>query len=432
VNTADAGTSLLGDFAGWILFGVNLLLPLMGREIRGHQRMALVFWASLLLRQTLALSVGFISGPYSDANWFHDWAIVRARELGLAGVRLAVGGEFYERLLGAAYDVLGASPFLAAQLSVLAFSASMIVFANIVSEFGITRHRAGLLALYSLPFSALYFTSTILREAYQLLAFVVAVYAALRYRRSGSPIPLVVCCLSAFVMGLFHDGLIVFSGFFLALVFLWPVGSRREHGSMTNAAFSSHRTIRRLGVAVIMVVFAVGGSRAAAGGLGSGALSAILSERAFEFAARYREGGLRIQARTNYDVRLDASSPPAFALSTLRVFVYYLFTPFPWQVRSPADVLGGAEAVLRFFLLAIALRELRRSSGAERRTRAFLLVAYFGLAGLWSLGTVNYGTAFRHHVTTNWILIVVGGPRLLESVAGLLRTLAGRRTLARA
>jgi hypothetical protein len=432
VNAAFAASSMLGNFAGWIIFGASFLLPLVAREIRRDHRVALVFWCSLLLRQVFALSTGFLSGPYSDANWFHEWAIVRARELGLSGVKLTVGGEFYERLLGAAYDVLGTSPFLAAELSVLAFSASMIVFSNILRDLGITRHRAGLLALYSLPFSALYFTSTILREAFQLLGFVLAIQFALRYRRTGSPVALVPSCLSVFVMGLFHDGLVIFSAFFVVLVILWPVGSQREHGTMTSNALRSYRLVRRLGVAIVLLVIAIGGTRLITRGLGSGALAAILSQRAFEFAARYREGGLRVQARTNYDVRLDTSSPAAFAMSAARVFIYYLFSPFPWQVRGPADVLGASEVILRFLLLAFALRELWRSEGAERRTRAFLLVAYFSLAGLWSLGTVNYGTAYRHHVTTNWLLILLGGPQLLDAGGRLLRTLLGRRALVRA
>jgi hypothetical protein len=138
---------LVGDFAGWLVFGANFLVPLVASTLRRDHRIALVFWCSLLLRETFALSTGFLSGPYSDANWFHQWAIVRAQEAGLAGIRLTVGGQFYERVLGAVYDVLGTSPFLAAQLSVLAFSASMIVFVRILDDLGITRYRPGLLAV---------------------------------------------------------------------------------------------------------------------------------------------------------------------------------------------------------------------------------------------------------------------------------------------
>src|SRR3712207_9003158 len=52
-----------------------------------------------------------------------------------------------------------------------------------------------------------------------------------------------------------------------------------------------------------------------------------------------------------------------------------------------------------------------------------LLVSYFMLAGMWALGTINYGTAFRHHVTTNWILVLVGGPALLHSALRVVREL---------
>ena len=48
------------------------------------------------------------------------------------------------------------------------------------------------------------------------------------------------------------------------------------------------------------------------------------------------------------------------------------------------------------------------------------------LAALWSLGTVNYGTAFRHNLTTNWLLLVAGGPAFLEGSRRALRRMFAR------
>jgi len=35
---------------------------------------------------------------------------------------------------------------------------------------------------------------------------------------------------------------------------------------------------------------------------------------------------------------------------------------------------------------------------------------------LWAMGTVNYGTSIRHHILTNWIIIIIGGPVLIDFV----------------
>jgi hypothetical protein len=415
---AVANSSALGNLAGWLLFACSFLLPLLSLEFRRDGRLALVYWASLLIRQSLALTIGLISGPASDANWFHEWAMTRAREDGLAGLTFRAGGEFYERLLGAAYHVLGASPFLAAELSVFAFSASMLAFMGIVRELDIRRYRPGLLALYALPFSVLFFTSTIIREAYQVLGFVLAAFLALRFRRTGSPVAIALASVSALFMGLLHDALIIFAALFLLLAIIWPIGRQGNR---------AQRVVRYVVRYAVLVVFIVGGVQLVSRGVGSMALGALVSRKALEYAAEYREGGLRIEARTTYGVRLNTSSPRALAMSVVPVFVYYMFAPFPWQVRAPVDVLGGSEALLRFLLLALALREWWRARGPDRRTREFLLISYFILAGMWALGTINYGTAFRHHVTTNWLLVLLGGPALLHStlrvVRGIFRTL---------
>jgi len=42
------------------------------------------------------------------------------------------------------------------------------------------------------------------------------------------------------------------------------------------------------------------------------------------------------------------------------------------------------------------------------------LIIYFSMTLLWSTGTVNYGTSIRHHILSNWIIIIAGGSRLIE------------------
>jgi hypothetical protein len=57
-----------------------------------------------------------------------------------------------------------------------------------------------------------------------------------------------------------------------------------------------------------------------------------------------------------------------------------------------------------------------RAEGIQRRIWGLLLVIYFSMTFLWAIGTVNYGTSIRHHVLTNWIIIILGGPVLIDFV----------------
>jgi len=45
-----------------------------------------------------------------------------------------------------------------------------------------------------------------------------------------------------------------------------------------------------------------------------------------------------------------------------------------------------------------------------------VLVLYLLMTFIWSLGTTNYGQAIRHHVLSNWLLIVLLASCLAASV----------------
>jgi hypothetical protein len=119
-------------------------------------------------------------------------------------------------------------------------------------------------------------------------------------------------------------------------------------------------------------------------------------------------------ARANYGIMLDTSSVITLIRSTLLMFVCYLFAPFPWQVTNWLDVYGVAESLLRLLLITFSIISWYRTDGVQHRIWGLLLVIYFSMTFLWALGTVNYGTSIRHHILTNWIIIILGGPVLID------------------
>lgn len=211
-------------------------------------------------------------------------------------------------------------------------------------------------------------------------------------------------------MGVFHNGLIAFAPVLVLLIALW-----RIQGSRTRLGFVSRRGLVLLVASLPIVALGVGfvARLARTGITGSHALQLVGSRRIIEAVRSYREGGMDVAARANYGVKLDISSPGSAAKSLMLMAVNYMFAPFPWQVRSPLDAYGMLESVLRFALLVGAFRLWWRLRGPPRRLVALMLVIYFGLAAMWGIGTVNYGTALRHHLTTTWILLLLGGPALI-------------------
>ena len=413
-------SSVLGAVVAWIVLAASFGLVLTCQPLRRDRRVAYVYLIALVLHHAWALQLVFVdrNPTATDAGFFH-LAALRRMESGISFA--GVGGGFYESYLAVAYDTLGIEFFLACELGVLAFALSCNALLHLLDDLGVRRRHWEILALYALTLSSIRYTSTALREGYQMLFFILAMHQAVRYKLHGRPLAIILAVAFAFAMGLFHDGLIIYSAVFSVAVLVWPV-------SLPFSANAPKATSRRIKRALVLVPILVIAAFAAyrTGRLRfqtSIAASALLSSRALEYAASYREHGMETDARTTYGVKLNTESVPKFALSLVPVYVYYMFAPFPWQVRGPIDAYGAAESILRFALLLFSLSAFAHASGAHRRLLGLMLAGYLSLTLLWSLGTINYGTSIRHHLTTTWILLAVGGAPMVDSAAHFLRRL---------
>ena len=119
------------------------------------------------------------------------------------------------------------------------------------------------------------------------------------------------------------------------------------------------------------------------------------------------------EVRTNFSFILDTSSMLGIVTTVPMVFVEYMFAPFPWQVENVKDVYALLESMLRFVLLFFAVFSWRRSSGEVRSYYGFLLIIFFGMELVWALGTINWGTAIRHHMPGHSVIVLLGVPGLI-------------------
>ncbi len=138
----------------------------------------------------------------------------------------------------------------------------------------------------------------------------------------------------------------------------------------------------------------------------------------------------RYEGRTAYleSVPLETSTEAVF--SGLVTAVYFLFTPFPGMIETPADLLIAVESVISvaFFVLALYGTVI-----AFRRFPVAVTVLATGFvlgAILYGLGTANVGTATRHRHSFLWVIFLLGSIGAVDLVAGF-RGRASSRTIRR-
>lgn len=398
---------LPSDWAGWlILYASFAVVPLL-LPLRRRSGVIIAIWGTLVFHHLIALVNVYgqtLYGAAADAANFHEIATEMAST---RVFEFVVGSQLYTSILALGYSVAGPSQFFGEETSILAFTLSCVVLVRLMDLLNIERHRIACILLFGLLPSTALFTSITMREAWEILFFMFSVYSLLRFRLYAEPLALIGGVISALLMGGLHNGLIVYALAMVPYALLVSVGVR--------TSFSLQRI---LGVGLTALVVASLGAAVFTHSLPNApALDRLTQGDAVGYAAEYRMHSKQ-EARAAYGIKLDASSPLAFAASAPVVYIYYMLSPMPWQIRSGLDVYGALNAWLQILLLIFALNAMRsRRTEAPLGIHKLLLSLYFAMSFLWSLGTINYGTAIRHHIVPFWILIVLGVPPLLDRMA---------------
>lgn len=393
------------DAAGWVLLYLTYALLMAFPDFRSNGRVALAGVIVLSAHHMIAFVnayLGTVIGADADAATFH----LQASEMtqGIYVASLGPGTWIYVHFLALFYSLFGPSHFFGEELSVLAFALSCVVLVRIGDLIGIARFRTGLLLLFGLSLSGLIFLSITLRESWQVLFVLLSTYWALRVRSRMNGLNIIGLLLSAVGLGFLHEGLAPYAIFLVIFSLYWGIGTGR-------VADILWKRVLLLTVAVLVLVALVASVKQ----LG-GASAALASGKALEYAQDYRLNSVQ-DARAAYGVALDASTPLSFAATLPMVLIQYMFAPFPWQVRAPLDLEAMLEGMARMILLYTSWRAWRLSSGETCNRLGFLLILFLTMELLWSLGTINWGTAVRHHVLAYGLLVLVGGPGLMLSLA---------------
>jgi hypothetical protein len=401
-----------GEWASLFLSYISIGIIIFSRDMTRDFNLYSFAILAILARHFASL-INFyyvlLIGADMDAVGFHLNASTMA-----GSIQPAWFGEFgsveastkiYCEFLAFFYRIFGDSKLLGQTLSIIAFSFSFLFLIKITNKLRLTRYSVGLGILYGLLPSAIIFTSITLREAYQMLFFLMNIHFAICLRKKATLPTLIMLIIGAAGLAALHNGLQVYSIFLVCLSLFWGLGF-----SFTN--WKMKKTVTKL-VGILLIVGIVSAWITYASDVG-GASKALMSGEGGDYAGNYRDR--TSTDRSTYGGKLDTSSLLAFIPSAALVSAFYMFAPFPWQISSAADVYGAFEGYLRLILIYYGFKTWYRSRGERRSQWGYLWICYFSLEFLWAMGTSNWGTAIRHHLIAYGVLVILGGPGFIRSL----------------
>jgi len=375
-----------------LLASIILLLlafAIVSRVPRGARAVAYV---ALSLRAFLSIASvvaeGGLIGANADAQAFFRVITNRANDTAEIDFGLS------------SFSVLGApdSALAAHFISIVGAAWCLVLLARcwmLLMPRDVAGLRAVLILYAAMPSLATY-QSYILREVWQSLATLLVLYASLSWNKRGWRPMTGLTLLLGFALGssLHHALPLAMLGLVLLGILL---ASGETLGTFVR---NPHKA---LGLLILGVAFFI----AMLPLLNQNVRFISLTEgNLVDDAARFTAAAERVgnDAGAFYgqfaDLRRPWTLPGAFGA--------YQLSPLPYQMRGIADVVLTLENAFRIFLLWNWWKGRRLAEPAERRIVDLVVAMWFFLELVWSIGTVNWGTASRHHAMGYSLVLVAG------------------------
>lgn len=312
-----------------------------------------------------------------------------------------IGASPVVNSIGAIMGLFGDSVIVACLPACIAWWFSGLLFAASARMMQATSRQMSLFALaYAFWPTTFAYTAIPLRESFQMLFISLATWgmlrASLQHRLNGWA----AVAAGVLLAGSLHGALAAYAPVFggIAAIMASTFGGK----GLPVARIA-------IGLAVAIPIIYLGASlfQSTTYDLSGGALQAI---------QKYQEGGLLVVSRADYKISANVGSGFERPLFLMLGLVQYLFEPFPQRISSLADGVLAIENLVRAFLILATIRGYRAlPQGDDRRLLLLLALLYIAQEAIWSVGTVNWGTAARHHLPAMGLLL------LAAMQAGLFR-----------
>ena len=353
------------------------------------------------MRLAVAIWNGFWGpsfGAETDAAGFHFSAVKYARGQDSNNFALS---NIYIYVLGTIYRWTFESMFWGSYLSCNAWLVSAVLITRIMNLLKINEtNQFKAVLLYALMPSVVLLTSVTLREAYQLLAVNLVVYVALKIHiNKSNKKNLFLLLIGVMGLGALHGALLIAGLYIVALTF-----------AISMYKSQAPDIKMKLVVALMMLLLlSYAGS--------SLFLDMIFNNNmALGEAIQARQESHQQSARASYpnDVRINTNFD--LLLFVPVALFHYLFQPMIWRATTLQDWGLLMENFLRCILIFKAVNALLTLPHRLKMPLVIVFSSYLLIEVVWAIGTINWGTAARHHIPAFGLLIIASfaGPQKIN------------------
>ena len=393
------------DWAGWFILFLTYFIPWFIKEIRNSKKTLIITYLVITFHHIIAFTESFITttfGASKDATTFFNNASLLA--VFSEDINFKYGSSsFYSNYLALMFKFFGVSKFFACELSVLAFFISLVTVIKISSILNKKEFISIIVLLFGLLPTCLSYVPITLRESYEMMFFSLVAYFALKFIQRKNLFILFLLTLSTICLGSLHKGLVVAVPILLLIVFTFSF-DKITLPDGRKLIFNKDIKVL-LSIAICFIIFIIYTLLTKAG-FSSAASESLVNGEILSYTEEYR--GEANSGGASYNASLNTSSPITIMVSAPWMFVSYMFEPFVWHYRNIMDLYAGLESFLRFLLIIGVISQIRKTDGLQQKQIKLLFALVLVVEFVWAAGTVNWGTAIRHHLVAYGVLLTIG------------------------
>jgi hypothetical protein len=311
--------------------------------------------------------------------------------------------HFITFFLSIPYYFLGRSILMAQSISLLFGIGSVFLgwkISKIIWDNRVAKKIGWMIALF--PSLILYSVLT-MKEVYVSFFLLIALYGIVRWVKTNSLISFLIT-LAGFTGGIFFHGSLIVGAIFFVLI----VGIR----NLKNIFISLSKGHVNLKILIFLIIF-------------SGLAASYLSNKiGVPYLGNFeRSTDLdRVLHKTTVNTRGEASWPDWLKVyspieATYKVpvrAIYFIFSPFPWDVKKNSHLIGMFDALIYLYLVYLIF--CNRKIIWKDPTLKTILILLLIFICVYAVGVGNFGTGIRHRSKFTIMFILLAGPMLKKFI----------------
>jgi len=400
------------DLAGLTIISLVVFLTLIA--LKNHPSLGFFMIVALAIRIYIICigSIFVLPDSVGDASEFEKIAWEWSKDGFFTALSHYTGpnSKFISWIIALFYSILGRSILLAQSLSLFFGMASIFLGWLLTKKLwdSYSANKAGwLFALY--PTLALYST-LILREVYITFFFLLALHGIVNWTKNGDLKSIFLTAFGFIGATFFHGAM------FLGLIVFFIIIGLNSFTILFRSLLRMRINLRSLIIFASILIFGIiiMVNKISIPKLGN------LNE-SFDISIRLDMLSNTMTGDASYPIWLKINSPIEFIYKGPIRMIYFIASPFPWDITKPKHILGAFEGF--FFTLMVYLIWCNRKAIWENKAMRIIIIILIVYIFIFAIGVGNFGTTTRHRSKFIMVLISIAAPYITNFRIGKNKSL---------